>query len=128
MTEIAKDRPAKGAIPDIPLKKLQQLWFTQRKTEDIAIELQVSLAYLYALAKRYSLPKRTHVKKTIRPRAKKEVDPTPEEIIARAAEVRARWTKQEYERNSCYKVQRAELKTFAFINTTTSFAEISRLN
>jgi hypothetical protein len=128
MTEIAKDRPAKGAIPDIPPKKLRQLWLTQRKTEDIAIELQVSLPYLYTLAKRYSLPKRTHVKKTTRPRTQKEVDPTPEEIIARAAEVRERWTEKEYERNSCYKVQRAELKTFVFQNTTTSFAEVSRLN
>jgi electron transfer flavoprotein alpha/beta subunit len=128
MTEIAKDRPAKGVIPEIPFKKLRQLWLTQRKTEEIATELQVSLPYLYTLAKRYNLPKRTHVKKTMRPRGSKEVDPTPEEIVARAAEVRARWTEQEYARNSCYKPQRAELKTFMFHNATTSFLETSRIN
>lgn len=128
MTEIAKDRLAKGVIPEIPFKKLRQLWLTQRKTEDIAVELQVSLPYLYTLAKRYNLPKRTHVKKTLRPRGKKEIDPTPEEIIARAAEVRARWTEQEYARNSCYKVQHAELKTFIFHNSTTSFSQTGRLN
>lgn len=124
MTEIAKDRPAKKDVPEIPLKKLRQLWSTQRPTEEIAIYFKVSLAYLYSFAKRHDLPRRTHVARR-RPESV-EPDPTPEEIALRAAEVRARWTTEEYTRNCCYKPKRVEMQTYSFDGRFVAFNEIHR--
>lgn len=126
MTEIAKDRPAKNNVPEIPVKKLKQLWETQRTTEEIAIQLRVSLTYLHTLARRHNLPKRTHVQKVRRKHGEKEIDPTPEEIIARAAEVRARWTPAEHFRNCCYKTQPVEMQSYSFDGRFVAFSEIRR--
>ena len=124
MTEIAKDRPAKNRVPEIPLKKLKQIWGTQRTTEEIAIQLKVSLSYLHTLASRHNLPKRTHIQRT-RP-GLGEIDPTPEEIEVRAAEVRARWTAAEHNRNCCYKSQPVEMQSYSFDGRFVAFTEIRR--
>ena len=126
MTEIAKDRPTKNNVPEIPVKKLKQLWETQRTTEEIAIQLRVSLTYLHTLARRHNLPKRTHVQKVRRKNGEKEIDPTPEEIIARAAEVRARWTSDEHRRNCCYKSPPVEMPSYSFDGRFVVFNEIRR--
>lgn len=126
MTEIAKDRPAKNQVPDIPLKKLKQLWETQRTTEEIAIHLKVSLSYLHTLARRHNLPKRTHIKRRGRAEWVAEVDPTPAEILLRAAECRARWTDADYSRNCCYKTKPVEMQSYSFDGRFVAFTEIRR--
>jgi hypothetical protein len=124
MTEIAKDRPAKNQVPEIPLKKLRQLWGTQRTTEDIAVVLRISLPYLHMLARRHSLPARTHVRQQ-RQRVI-EIDPTPEEIVARAAECRARWSDADYNRSCGYKPRPVELQSYSFDGRFVAFTEIRR--
>lgn len=126
MTEIAKDRPPKNRVPEISLKKLKQLWSTQRTTEEIAIQLKVSLSYLHTFARRHNLPKRVHIKRPGRPAGVAEIDPTPEEIIMRAAECRARWTDADYSRNCCYKTQPVEMQSYSFDGRFTAFKEIRR--
>jgi hypothetical protein len=126
MPKIAKDRPAKGDIPDIPLKKLRQLWTTQRATEEIAILLKVSLPYLQAFARRHNLPKREHVNRQPRKNGVAEVDPTPEEIVARAAECRARWTDNEYARNGGCRHKRVELRSYSFDSRSFCFSEMAQ--
>jgi hypothetical protein len=123
MPEIAKDRPAKGDVPDISLKKLRQLWTTQRTTEEIAIQLKISLTYLHTLARRHSLPKRVHVQQ--RKKGTAEIDPTPEEIVARAAECRSRWTEQEYARNGGGRHKRVELRSYSFDSRSFCFSEMT---
>lgn len=121
MTEIATDRPSKGCVPEISLKKLKQLWKTRRTTKEIAILLQVSLAYLHTFARRHNLPKRVHI---ARKANEKEIDPTPEEIALRAAEVRARWTDSDYRKNSCYKPKKVEIRNYAFNRQTVAFFSV----
>lgn len=125
MPEIAKDRPAKGDVPEISLKRLKQLWTTQRSTEEIAIQLKVSLPYLQAFARRHNLPKRVHVRRQPRKKGVAEVDPTPEEIIARAAECRARWSENEYARNGGGRHKRVEIRSYAFDGRSFCFSEIT---
>lgn len=128
MIEPAKDRPLKRHVPEISRKKLKQLWKTQRKTEEIAILLNVSLPYLQALARRYKLPKRLHIehRRGRKPNGTPEIDPTPEEIMTRAAEMRARWTERDYERNNCYKVEPVSIRSYSFDGRMVGFAEIHR--
>lgn len=121
MTEIATDRPSKGCVPEISLKKLKQLWKTRRSTEEIAILLQVSSAYLQAFARKHNLPKRVHIARRAN---EKEVDPTPEEIAIRSAEVRARWTDREYQKNACHKPKQVEIRTYAFNRQSVEFFSV----
>jgi hypothetical protein len=124
MTELTKDRPIKIRVPKIPLKKLKQLWETQRKTEEIAVHLGISTSHLHTLAKRHNLPKRTHL--NVKRRGTADVDPTPEEIAIRAAECRARWTDADYNRSHCYKSGSVEMKSYSFDSRSFAFSVISR--
>jgi len=123
MTEIAKDRPPKGKPPRISITQLKKLWLTNKTTEEIAVSLRISLSYLQSFARQHGLPKRTHVpRKRIRPAG--EIDPTPEEIIARCAEVRARWTEREWNRN-LFRPKPVEIQQYSYDSRTGIFSDVS---
>lgn len=72
-------------------QKLRKLWEDEGlKTREVAALLGTTLTPLYREAKRLKLPKRAWGK-----RMAGELDPTPEEIEARAAEIRASWNRSQ---------------------------------
>ena len=76
--------------------RLRELWADDRlKTSEIAGTLGVTMTTLYRESKRLELPKRYSGK-----RQDCELDPTPEEIEARAAEVRAGWSRRQHHRRT----------------------------
>jgi len=60
----------------IDMPRLYSMWHSEMTTPDIAMALSVSVSTLYTLRKRHGLPKRP----------RQIVDPTPDEITARARE------------------------------------------
>ena len=76
-------------------QKVRQLWTTERSNSDIAAELGLSLLQLYAAGRKLKLRDRSvYVNRVY----EKSVDPTPEEIAERCAEIRAEWPDGEEER------------------------------
>ena len=72
-------------------QKLRELWADNSlRTREVAVLLGTTLTPLYREAKRLKLPKREGGK-----RMAGELDPTPEEIEARSAEIRASWTRSQ---------------------------------
>ena len=73
------------------------LWLAGMPLRDIASRLNVGADTLGGVRRRLGLPARTATTRP-RPRANTIDDPTPAEIAARAAEVRARWDDETRER------------------------------
>ena len=86
-------------IIDVPL--LFQLWHTDLKNDELAARIGVARGNLWHLRQKYGLPERKQQR--TRPPA---VDPTPEEIIERCAEVRRSWSPEEEARRLCCKSAR----------------------
>jgi hypothetical protein len=80
---------------DVPV--LFRLWNSELSSEEIASRLGVTIARLRKLRCRYGLPSRS----THSTGRQDSPDPTPEEIIERAAEVRSRWSAEEEARRLC---------------------------
>jgi hypothetical protein len=107
---------------DVPL--LFKLWampVDKMPPAKICSELGVSQASLYTLRQRYKLPAR---QKSL---DRAPDDPTPEEIEARAAEVRASWPDGEHERRSCGKSGRRHWvpPAFSFNGRDAKFDRVS---
>lgn len=120
-----------SAGTDSPIKKKRTkplilldvlaLWHTSLHTDEIAKKLNISVNALQDFARRNKLPARSHVPR----RAKsKIVDPTPEEIAERAAEVRAMRTTTEHNRLTQYKHEPVEVKQYAYSSRTGIFTEM----
>lgn len=103
------------------LLEVLALWHTSLHTDEIAKKLRVSVNVLTDFSRRNKLPKRTHV-----PRRSKSkiVDPTPEEIAERAAEVRAMRTASEHARLTDYKQRPVEVRQYAYSSRTGIFTEM----
>ena len=67
-------------------EKLKKLWLQNVKTDKIAKRLGVSASKVYSMAKSLGLEKRDFF-----------VDPTPQELEERAAEIRKNWSRAERE-------------------------------
>ena len=72
----------------VPLHQLHRLWHhSDLRAEEVAIELGVSLSSVRRLVRQHKVGPRPRVALQ---RMRAQPDPTPEEIIERAAECRAR--------------------------------------
>lgn len=80
------------AALNVPPLEVFRVWGKSKTVEEFCAHFDISRSYATTLAARYKLPK----KKPTRKRRKNIVDPTPEEITTRAAEVRKKWTAQEH--------------------------------
>lgn len=79
--------------PNIPL--LFKLWQdVTLSTSDIARQIGVKHGSLHGIAKRYGLKRRS----ISRAAQNRRPDPTPEEIYARAAELRKHWPDHRFQR------------------------------
>lgn len=78
-------------------EKFRALWLAGVPLRDIASELNVGADTLGGARRRLGLPARTAAARPP-PRDAEPDDPTPAEIAARAAEVRARWDDETRER------------------------------
>jgi hypothetical protein len=90
--------------------ELYRLWTSQERKEDICRLLGVTREGLYRLQKQHKLPHRN----PIRLGTKKYADPTPDEIAERTAEVRSRWTPEEWARRCVCREQGVQFRSFAY--------------
>jgi hypothetical protein len=79
----------------VDVKKLFSLWQTEKTTTEISSELGITKSALYSVARRYALPRRTAL---VRRSPDRMTDPTPEELEAKAAEIRRGWSREEREK------------------------------
>jgi len=79
--------------PPIYLPQLFELWQSEIRTDQIAIQLGCSRCHLYNLARKHKLGRRPATLSALR--YAPQPDPTPSEIEERAAAIRATWTLQE---------------------------------
>lgn len=92
-----------GYDDGVDILELFRLWNTDTTTEEIQAELGISRSKLYQLAAKHKLRRRPSIKEESTERQPK--DPTEEEILARAAEVRKRWSPQDHEKRRVSKTQ-----------------------
>lgn len=97
------------------------LWNGNLPTSKIAKKLDVTTSAVQDFARRHHFPKRSHIE---RRRPSKIVDPTPEEIAERAAEVRARRTERENARLNNDKPMRVEIRQYAYDSRRGLFTEM----
>lgn len=126
MITTATDRPVNDVRKEIPVKKLKQLWQTQKTRSEIAFELCITLKTLKLLETRYNLPPKSSGRRAGRKNFEKEVDPTPEEIIARAAEVRERWSARDFARSMGYRGKDVEVRLYSFDRASVSFSDVTQ--
>lgn len=74
-----------------------ELWFAGASVPEMAARLGCQQPAVYKIRVQFGLPPRPRVACT-------KTDPTPDEIVARSAEVRSRWSDDERERRSVGKV------------------------
>lgn len=78
--------PAQGNMPT--MQEMLRYWYTKLTVEEIAKRLEITVNRVRALRRRYQLPDRSVIEQT----ARKNYEPTPEEIAETAAFIRANWT------------------------------------
>lgn len=106
---------------NVDTQKLFALWATTMTADEIQKELGISHNKLYSLARHHKLPHR-HIPKKSKSRIRsRESDPTEEEIAQRAAEIRANWSDQEYERRAGKKSSQWQAPAYTYAATTNTF-------
>lgn len=70
------------------MQDLLKYWYTELSIEEIARKLGVSIGKVYALRRKYKLPKRSAIDKS----GAVEYEPTAEEIKIAADGIRANWS------------------------------------
>lgn len=98
-------------------KKFRRLWLSRMSVADISSELGIATFSVNAVRIRLGLKPRTA---QTRAKAKPtSSDPTPEEILARAAEIRAKWDDEtEFRRRVNKGVQAYEFPTISLRDIT----------
>lgn len=122
MSAAGTDSPIKKKrTTELVLLDVLTFWHGNLPTSDIAKKLHVTAAALQDFARRNKLPRRDHV-----PRKKPApmIDPTPEEIAERAAEIRARRTDSENNRLNNYRIERVEIRQYSYSSRTGIFTEM----
>lgn len=106
---------------DVP--ELFRLWHTEMTNAELCHTLGIARSTLDTLRMRYKLPRRPFERKP--PKDYVEYAPSPDEIEARAAEVRAGWPEGEAEKRMVGRRSvRWEMPAFAFKPREHAFAEI----
>lgn len=86
--ELIPNKKRTAELSCVDLERLEQLWrYSDLRTEDVAIELGVSPSSVRRLVARHRIGRRPPIALA---RMREQPDPTPEEIVQRAAECRAR--------------------------------------
>lgn len=105
---------------ELVLLNVLMVWHTKLTIEEVAKKLRVTPEVLLEFVQRNNLPKRPH---DPRKKRAKMVDPTPEEIAARAAECLAK--RADDDKNATYeKPKRVEIKQYAYSSRTGIFTEM----
>lgn len=106
------------------MQDLLKYWYEDISIEDIAKKLGVTVGKIYALRRRYKLPKRSPLDK----KGVVEYEPTPEEIREITAGIRAEWTEtQEISRRVGWKHTEAWTPpTFSYNTRTGLFSAEER--
>ncbi len=106
--------------PNVDVAELTRMWESGIKSEEICEILGITRGALYRLARKYSLGRRpvrlTGVGRSNVP------DPTEEEILARAAAIRAKWTPNERRARVVGRCGRVEIRHFWFDREQYSFS------
>lgn len=119
MPAVGTDAIVRNTTNKLDIAAVRDLWLGDLQTTDIAEQLKITVAALQSFATKNRFPKRPP--KTHRSNAS-VVDPTPEEIAQRAAEVRAKRTEQENER--LYRYRRVEVRQYSYSSRTGIFSEM----
>lgn len=102
--------------------ELFRLWHSELTNEELCRKLQVARSTLDSLRMRYGLPRRRWERKS--PQDYIENNPTPDEIAARAAEIRAGWPEGEEERRMVGdRSMQWRMPSYAFNRREHSFSE-----
>lgn len=87
---------AYGYDDGVDILELFRLWRTPMTADEIQHQLGISHNRLYGLVRKHKLPPRPLIKGE--PTTRQANDPTEEEILERAAEVRRGWSEKEHEK------------------------------
>jgi len=120
MSAVGTDLPPRSK--QLILLEVLTLWHSNLSISRIAKKLHITRERLREYAALNKFPPRPD---TAKKAPQKEVDPTPEEIQIRAAEIRARRTPEENRRLSGGRYRRVEIRQYAFDGRNNSFMEIS---
>lgn len=98
---------------------VRSLWFTDLRNDELAAALGVHRGSLQTLRERYGLPLRPHHS----PKATNTRldDPTADEIEERAAECRAKWSREEEERRLVAGRRRYEFPRYQYDGRNAAF-------
>jgi len=119
MSAVGTDSPPRGK--QLILLEVLTMWRSDLSISRIAKKLHITTGRLREYAALNNFPPRPDTAKKAK---KKEVDPTPEEIQIRAAEVRARRTPEEDRRLSGNRYRRVEIRQYDFDGRNNTFSEI----
>lgn len=108
------------AARPVDVAELFRLWHSDLTNTELCERLGLTGGSLWSLRKKYGLPIRKRVENPDRQR--RPDDPTPEEIAERAAECRARRSKDERERMERSGRQEWRLPSYAFDSSGRAFA------
>lgn len=111
-----------ASIRDINVQELFRLWHSPMTNTELCRHFEINGGSLWSLRKKYGLPPRPRVE--VRDTLRRPDDPTPEEIAERAAECRAKRSRQERERNERAGRVRWVLPSYAFNGRDCSFASV----
>lgn len=106
---------AYGYDDGVDILELFRLWRTQLTADEIQRKLGISHNRLYSLVKKHKLPRRSPIKVQDDETERQQKDPTEEEILARAAEIRSGWSEKEREKRCVSKkVQTWSIPTYTY--------------
>jgi hypothetical protein len=109
----------RNTTSNLDVETVREMWLSELHTHEIASQLNVTAAALQYFTRKHQFPKRPS--KSHKSNAS-VVDPTPEEISARAAEIRAKRTEQEEAR--MYRYARVEIRQYSYNGRAHAFAEM----
>lgn len=111
-----------AGIREVDVQELFRLWHSPMTNTELCEHFQITGGSLWSLRVKYALPIRPRV--CNRDTQRRPDDPTPEEIAERAAECRARRTKEEKKRMEKMGRTDWELPAFAFNGRDCSFSKM----
>lgn len=115
-------RPSFKTYP-FTVDEARALWLSDLPNKEIAEKLNITFATFQAFARVNKFPRRPVDAQRFRGRVRAEpVDPTPEEILALAAELREKRTEQEKER--LYGYRHVEIRHYSYNGRDHVFAEM----
>lgn len=109
---------------EVNVQELFRLWHSEMTNTELCEHFQITGGSLWSLRKKHGLPIRPRV--TNRDTLRRPDDPTPEEIVERAAECRARRTKEEKRRMEKMGRTEWEMPAYAFNGRDMAFTRMSQ--